>query len=165
MDELLQKDVTVKDTSATSGTEAREAQSAPSSFENVLAERAKREDIERRKLAIRRIFNINMLLLPTEAGLYVSERKINDLNLFEIFSRILAIDTDEELVKSVPDQDKRDVVFRWLIDRIQGALPEGQKLTYAHLNDCFTNVSEEQLTAVIDQIALSGLTIKSQILG
>lgn len=51
------------------------------------------------------------------------------------------------------------VLSGWVIDRVQAALPEEERLRREQLNDCFTNVSQEQFEAVVGQIAQSGLTL------
>jgi hypothetical protein len=147
--------------------EAVETERLQTSMEETLQERVKNwkeGEIDRRRTTVREYFGDLMHAPSFQGGPYAADRW---LNMYEMLPRIIDIKQDEVIVPDVDNRvpfsslglEKQAIIKHWLVDRIQGVLPEEQKLTEVHLRDCFTNVTEQQLTAVIDQIARSGLTL------
>lgn len=147
--------------------EAAETQRMRSGMEQALQERMKdwkEGEVEQRQATVRRYFGDLMQPPSFEGGPYAAERW---LNLYEMLPRVIDIKQNEEVVPDLDGRvpfsslglEKRAIIGRWLIDKVQAALPEDQRLTDTHRNDCFTNVTEQQLSTVVDQIARSGLTL------
>ncbi len=150
--------------------EAAETQRMSAGLESALQDRKKdwkEAEIPQRQATVRRYFGELMLPPSFQDGPYAANQW---LNLYEMLPRIIDMKQDESIVPDVDGRvpfsslglEKGMIIKHWLIDRVQGALPKNQQLTDAHLRDCFTNVTEQQLTAVIDQIAQSGLTLKPE---
>ena len=147
--------------------EAAETQRMQAGMEQALQERMKdwkEGDIEQRRATVRRYFGDLMQPPSFEGGSYAAERW---LNLYEMLPRVIDIKQDEVVVPDVDGRvpfsslglEKRAIIDHWLVGKVQAALPEDQRLTDVHRNDCFTNVSEQQLSTIVDQIAKSGLTL------
>lgn len=150
--------------------EAAETQRMYTAMEQALQERMKNwtegEFLQRQ--AKLRIYFGDLMQPPSFAvGPYAAERW---MNLYEMLPRIIDIKQDEAIVPDVDGRvlfsslglDKRTIIGHWLVNKVQAALPKDERLTDAHLNYCFTNVTEIQLTILIDQIAQSGLTLMSE---
>lgn len=136
-------------------------------LETALQERLKKlkpEEIEQRKQTVKRYFSELMEPPSFENGSYAAARW---LNLFEMMRRIIDQEQDSTLVPDVDPRvpfsslqlDKDAIIQNMLRTRIQDVLGKEKALSKPQLNDCFTNISQEQLDVVADQIALSGLTI------
>jgi len=136
-------------------------------LETALQERLKKvkpEEIEQRKQTVRRYFSELMEPPSFENGPYAAARW---LSLFEMMRRVVDLERDSGLVPDVDPWvsfhsnklEKRAIINDLLAGRIQGTLGEEKAFSKQQLYDCFTNVSQEQLNAVTDQLALSGLTI------
>lgn len=121
-------------------------------------------ELESRRASVKRSFD-SMMLAPSHPNGNYSI--CNTRNLIELISEVVDMAKDMPLV---PDRDQalpfgtsnfepRNIISSWMKDKIQIAMPEEMSLTYAQINDCFLNVSESQLQVVIEQIALSGLSI------
>lgn len=146
--------------------EAAETQRMRSGMEQALQERMKNwkeGDVEQRQATVRRYFGDLMQPPSFEGGPYAAVRW---LNLQEMLPRVIDIKqegvvpyVDGRVPFSSLQLEKRSIIVRWLIDKVQAALPKDQTLTDTHINDCFTNVTEQQLSAVVDQIAKSGLAL------
>ncbi len=123
--------------------------------------------IEQRQATVQRYFRDLMLDPSFKGGPYAAAQW---LNLHEMFRRIIDKRQDENIIPSADERisfksfalDKDAIIDLWLVEKIQAALSEAEKLTEYQIKDCFTNVSEQQLNVVIDQIAKSGLTLKPE---
>ncbi|KKS45147.1 hypothetical protein A3J20_05005 [Candidatus Gottesmanbacteria bacterium RIFCSPLOWO2_02_FULL_42_29] len=136
-------------------------------MEQALLERTRNmssEAFEQRRTTVNRYFG-ELLQPPSfEGGPYAAARW---LNLHEMLTRVIDFKQDEGIVPDVDGRvpfqsmglDKNTIISSLVTDRVQSALPEEQKLREAQLYGCFTNVTKEQLGAVVNQIATSGLTL------
>lgn len=121
-------------------------------------------EIVQRRDTVARYFKDLMLEPSFEGGSYASERW---LNLFEMIPRIIDMKADENIVPDVDGRvpfkslglEKSMIIGKWLINQIQSTLADEQKLSDNQLNDCFTNITPNQLNTVVEQIAQSGLTL------
>lgn len=147
--------------------ETAEVQRMREALETVLQERTQgwaEEELGARAGILQRHWDADMLPPSFPGGPHALQRW---LNFYESLNRVVDLKTDETLV---PDKDERisfssgafdkgGVILNWLRDKVQASLGENNQFTEAQLRECFTNVSQQQLHVLSQEIAKSGLTI------